>query len=64
MEQEQQNLESFLTWAAQLGISDSTTSTDQPQHSPSSCLGSSLRVAHFPHSGGYSQILLIFPYHN
>ncbi|ESW13964.1 hypothetical protein PHAVU_008G241400 [Phaseolus vulgaris] len=52
MEQEQQNLESFLTWAAQLGISDSTTRTDQPQHSPSSCLGSSLCVAHFPHSGG------------
>ncbi|XP_027939035.1 protein SET DOMAIN GROUP 40 isoform X1 [Vigna unguiculata] len=52
MEQEQQNLESFLTWAAQLGISDSSTPTNQPQHSPSSCLGSSLCVAHFPHSGG------------
>ncbi|CAJ1970815.1 unnamed protein product [Sphenostylis stenocarpa] len=52
MEQEQQNLESFLTWAALLGISDSTTRADQPQHSLSSCLGSSLCVSHFPHSGG------------
>ncbi|TKY56651.1 SET DOMAIN GROUP 40 protein [Spatholobus suberectus] len=51
MEQKQQSLESFLTWAAQLGISDST-STNQPQHSLSSCLGSSLCVSHFPHSGG------------
>ncbi|XP_061347568.1 protein SET DOMAIN GROUP 40 [Gastrolobium bilobum] len=50
MEQEQRSLESFLTWAAQLGISDST-STNQPQHSLSS-LGSSLCVSHFPHSGG------------
>ncbi|XP_027331984.1 protein SET DOMAIN GROUP 40 [Abrus precatorius] len=51
MEQEQQRLESFLTWAAQLGISDSST-TSQHRHSLSSCLGSSLSVSHFPHSGG------------
>ncbi|KAK7300619.1 hypothetical protein RJT34_11467 [Clitoria ternatea] len=51
MEQEKQSLETFLTWAAQLGISDSTN-TQQPQHSLSSCLGSSLCVSHFPHSGG------------
>ncbi|RZB70044.1 protein SET DOMAIN GROUP 40 isoform X2 [Glycine soja] len=52
MEQEHPNLESFLSWAAQLGISDSTTRTNQPQHSLSSCLGSSLSVSHFPHTGG------------
>ncbi|KAK7385653.1 hypothetical protein VNO78_31416 [Psophocarpus tetragonolobus] len=52
MEREKENLESLLSWAAQLGISDSTTRTNQPQHSLSSCLGSSLCVSHFPHSGG------------
>ncbi|KAK7321459.1 hypothetical protein VNO77_32120 [Canavalia gladiata] len=51
MEQEEQSLESFLTWGAQLGISDSSN-TKQPQHPPSSCLGSSLCIAHFRHSGG------------
>ncbi|KAK7276174.1 hypothetical protein RIF29_17309 [Crotalaria pallida] len=44
---EQQKLESFLTWAAQLGITDSPT-TNHPHHS----LSSSLSVSHFPHSGG------------
>ncbi|RZC26497.1 Protein SET DOMAIN GROUP 40, partial [Glycine soja] len=34
-----------------LGISDSRTGTNQPQHSLSSCLGSSLCVSRFPHSG-------------
>ncbi|XP_020234127.1 protein SET DOMAIN GROUP 40 isoform X2 [Cajanus cajan] len=51
MDEEQQNLESFLTWASELGISDST-SNNLSQHSLSSCLGSSLSVSHFPHSGG------------
>ncbi|KAL2317315.1 hypothetical protein Fmac_031191 [Flemingia macrophylla] len=51
MDQEQQNLESFLRWASKLGISDSS-SNNQSQHSLSSCLGSSLCVSHFPHSGG------------
>ncbi|KAE9615081.1 putative histone-lysine N-methyltransferase chromatin remodeling SET family [Lupinus albus] len=50
MEEEHQNLESFLTWAAQLGISDSTT-TNHSHHSLSS-FGFSLSVSHFPHSGG------------
>lgn len=48
MEQEQGNLESFLTWASQIGISDST---NHSQHF-FSCLGHSLCVSIFPHSGG------------
>ncbi|PSS36622.1 Protein SET DOMAIN GROUP like [Actinidia chinensis var. chinensis] len=45
MEEEEGTLESFLKWAAELGISDS-------QSNSSSCLGQSLSVAHFPHAGG------------
>ncbi|GFQ05151.1 protein set domain group 40 [Phtheirospermum japonicum] len=46
--EESANLESFLQWAAGLGISDSPVS-----HSPShSCLGHSLTVSHFPQAGG------------
>ncbi|KAG5052888.1 hypothetical protein JHK87_005086 [Glycine soja] len=47
-----------------LGISDSRTGTNQPQHSLSSCLGSSLCVSRFPHSGRCSLIPLIFPNHH
>ncbi|KAJ7960029.1 Protein SET DOMAIN GROUP 40 [Quillaja saponaria] len=47
MEEDQQ---SFLKWAGELGVSDST-STDQLQD-PLSCLGHSLCVSHFPQAGG------------
>ncbi|GKV00252.1 hypothetical protein SLEP1_g12976 [Rubroshorea leprosula] len=47
MEQEQGELDSFLKWAAELGISDSLQSQN-----PSSCLGHSVIVSHFPHAGG------------
>ncbi|KAI3462238.1 hypothetical protein Pfo_018901 [Paulownia fortunei] len=48
MEEEEANLESFLQWAAALGISDSPIS----HSSASSCLGHSLSVSHFPEAGG------------
>ncbi|KAG5534400.1 hypothetical protein RHGRI_022500 [Rhododendron griersonianum] len=46
-EEERENLESFLKWASELGISDS----NQPPES-SSCLGQSLCVSFFPDAGG------------
>ncbi|XP_045832427.1 protein SET DOMAIN GROUP 40 isoform X2 [Trifolium pratense] len=49
MEHEQRSFESFLTWtSSHLGISDSSTTTNQSHHS----LGHSLCVSIFPHSGG------------
>ncbi|KAK9106455.1 hypothetical protein Syun_022466 [Stephania yunnanensis] len=46
----------FLTWAAELGITDSpppnpSQSSLKPSNPPS-CLGKSLTVSHFPNSGG------------
>ncbi|KAL3613357.1 hypothetical protein CASFOL_042770 [Castilleja foliolosa] len=46
--EESADLESFLQWAAGLGISDSPIS----QSHSHSCLGHSLSVSHFPHAGG------------
>ncbi|KAE9466281.1 hypothetical protein C3L33_01807, partial [Rhododendron williamsianum] len=46
-EEERENLESFLKWVSELGISDS----NQPPES-SSCLGQSLCVSFFPDAGG------------
>lgn len=48
------NLESFLHWALELGISDSPSSTLPHKDSTilSSCLGHSLVVSHFPDAGG------------
>ncbi|KAI4299665.1 hypothetical protein L6164_033100 [Bauhinia variegata] len=48
--EEERAMESFLKWAAELGISDSP-STNRPQLFRSS-LGYSLCVSHFPQSGG------------
>lgn len=51
MEEQEQDmsLESFLKWAADLGISDSTGTV------PYTCLGHSLSLSYFPHAGGYVQ---------
>ncbi|XP_019052700.1 PREDICTED: protein SET DOMAIN GROUP 40 isoform X3 [Nelumbo nucifera] len=43
------NLETFLKWASQLGISDSTNPL---QSTTALCLGNSLFVSHFPDAGG------------
>ncbi|KAL0430984.1 UNVERIFIED_CONTAM: protein SET DOMAIN GROUP 40, partial [Sesamum radiatum] len=48
MEEDEANLQSFLRWAAALGISDSPIS----DCSSSSCLGHTLSVSHFPEAGG------------
>ncbi|KAK4430486.1 protein SET DOMAIN GROUP 40 [Sesamum alatum] len=48
MEEDDANLQSFLRWAAALGISDSSIS----DCSSSSCLGRTLSVSHFPDAGG------------
>ncbi|KAF6174604.1 hypothetical protein GIB67_006256 [Kingdonia uniflora] len=42
-------METFLKWATDLGITDSSLSHSQTQ---SSCLGQSLCISHFPQSGG------------
>lgn len=49
MEEEERSLESFLKWAAKLGISDSAPKNRQ---SSSSCLDQTLCVSHFPGNGG------------
>ncbi|XP_062150874.1 protein SET DOMAIN GROUP 40 isoform X1 [Alnus glutinosa] len=48
MEEQEQDmsLESFLKWAADLGISDSAGTV------PYTCLGHSLSLSYFPHAGG------------
>lgn len=53
MEEQEQDmsLESFLKWAADLGISDSTGTGTGPY----TCLGHSLSLSYFPHAGGYVQ---------
>ncbi|KAL2247379.1 UNVERIFIED_CONTAM: Protein SET DOMAIN GROUP 40, partial [Sesamum indicum] len=48
MEEDETNLQSFLRWAAALGISDSPIS----DCSASTCLGRTLSVSHFPEAGG------------
>lgn len=50
------NLESFLQWATEIGISDSDPSAKRREEDRrlSSCLGYSLIVSHFPDAGGYS----------
>lgn len=50
------DLESFLQWATEIGISDSDTSAIgwEENRRRSSCLGYSLIVSHFPDAGGYS----------
>ncbi|KAG7550951.1 SET domain [Arabidopsis thaliana x Arabidopsis arenosa] len=45
---EHQTMETFLRWAAEIGISDSIDSSRYRD----SCLGHSLSVADFPHAGG------------
>ncbi|MED6204214.1 hypothetical protein PIB30_006970 [Stylosanthes scabra] len=49
-EDEHGSIQSLLTWASHIGISDAPTTTDQPHHSHA--LASSLFVSHFPHTGG------------
>ncbi|KAL5570934.1 hypothetical protein UlMin_020531 [Ulmus minor] len=49
MEREEGNLEVLLQWAAEIGISDSTTSQNTTLHS---CLHHSLFVSDFPTAGG------------
>ncbi|CAL5373720.1 unnamed protein product [Camellia sinensis] len=51
-EEEEGSLESLLTWAAEIGISDSPSSNRPLSSSSSSCLGQSLSVSQFPDSGG------------
>jgi len=47
-----EGFERFLKWAANLGISDCTTNLSLHPQSPTSCLGHSLTVSHFPDAGG------------
>ncbi|KAG8391089.1 hypothetical protein BUALT_Bualt01G0151500 [Buddleja alternifolia] len=53
-EEEEENLQSILQWAAALGISDSINNNNNSasSSSSSSCLGRSLSVSHFPEAGG------------
>ncbi|XP_078448462.1 SET domain group 40 [Wolffia australiana] len=44
--------EEFLRWAAQAGISDASSSSSPSSPSPSSCLGNTLLISHFPNAGG------------
>ncbi|CAG7891792.1 unnamed protein product [Brassica rapa] len=48
MDSEHQTMETFLRWAAEIGVSDST----DPSRSHDSCLGNTLSVADFPLAGG------------
>ncbi|CAA3014580.1 SET DOMAIN GROUP 40 [Olea europaea subsp. europaea] len=51
--QDESDLETFLQWAAALGVSDSPIKKSEvPTFPPSSCLGHSLSVSHFPVAGG------------
>ncbi|XP_008805044.1 protein SET DOMAIN GROUP 40 isoform X2 [Phoenix dactylifera] len=50
-EEEGKGMAALLRWAAEMGISDSPTSTSPPR-SHSSCLGHSLFVSDFPDAGG------------
>lgn len=54
MEEEQANIETFLKWATDLGISDSPSGNQSqpPQQPPDSCLGNSLSLSFFPDAGG------------
>lgn len=47
-----ESFERFLKWAENLGISDCTTNLSLHPQSPTSCLGHSLTVSHFPDAGG------------
>ncbi|KAJ6368042.1 hypothetical protein OIU78_000589 [Salix suchowensis] len=49
---EQEGFERFLKWAANLGISDCPTNRSLQTKNPTSCLGHSLTVSHFPDAGG------------
>ncbi|KAK1578479.1 hypothetical protein Q3G72_030550 [Acer saccharum] len=53
-EEESKNLEKLLQWAANLGITDSPSSTtnENPCLSSSSCLSHTLTVSNFPENGG------------
>jgi hypothetical protein len=51
-QEEGMSLESFLKWAADIGVSDSTGTV------PCNCLGHSLSLSYFPHAGGYVQFHL------
>lgn len=50
-EEDGRGMAALLKWAAEMGISDSSTSTAPPFPS-SSCLGHTLFVSHFPDAGG------------
>ncbi|KAJ8618419.1 hypothetical protein MRB53_014605 [Persea americana] len=53
MEGDEEKLETFLKWAANIGISDSPRPLQSSTQSPSSsCLGRSLSIAQFPDAGG------------
>ncbi|KAB5560856.1 hypothetical protein DKX38_005813 [Salix brachista] len=49
---EQEGFERFLKWAANLGISDCPANRSLQAKNPTSCLGHSLTVSHFPDAGG------------
>lgn len=52
MENEEENeVNNFLRWAAKLGITDSPLNLNNP-FDHFSCLGHSLCVSHFPNAGG------------
>ncbi|GAV61751.1 SET domain-containing protein/Rubis-subs-bind domain-containing protein [Cephalotus follicularis] len=51
-EEEERRLESFLKWAAELGITDSTKNQQSQNATSHSCLGHSLKVSNFPDAGG------------
>ncbi|KAF5182419.1 Set domain group [Thalictrum thalictroides] len=48
----EESFETFLNWATKLGITDSPQHNLLSQSTPSSCLGKSLYVSHFPEAGG------------
>ncbi|CAI0442234.1 unnamed protein product [Linum tenue] len=48
---EDHHLDSFLAWAAELGVTDSPCNSMSQQNS-NRCLGNSLVVSHFPDAGG------------
>ncbi|CAI9777678.1 unnamed protein product [Fraxinus pennsylvanica] len=51
--QDESDLETFLQWAAALGVSDSPIKKSKVSiRPPSSCLDHSLSVSHFPDAGG------------
>jgi hypothetical protein len=52
----EEEVESFVKWAAELGISDS------PDAKTHSCLGHSLSLSYFPEAGGYVRCVSVIQF--